>query len=127
MLDSRRYPRVPFEGLISISWKTFEGPSNHALGKCLDVSEQGVGLELPSRIPVGSFVKVKAEALNLDCSAFVRHVYRKAGRYILGLELSKPLDADILADLLGSHADELTALSSPAEPANLSATAHHVR
>src|ERR1700704_4595650 len=100
----QRHPRVPYEGFVSISWKTFEGVRNCALGKCLDVSERGVGLEVASRIPVGSFVKVRAYGLNLDGSAFVRHVAREAGKYVLGLELSTPLDSDILADLCAAHA-----------------------
>lgn len=100
-----RHPRVPYEGFVSISWKTFEGVRNCALGKCLDVSERGVGLELSSRIAVGSFVKVRAYGLNLEGSAFVRHVSRQAGKYILGLELSAPLDSDVLEDPCASGAE----------------------
>jgi hypothetical protein len=97
--ENRRHPRIRYAGIIFISWKTFDGQKNHALGRCLDVSRQGLGLELSTRIPVGSFVKVRAYRLNLDDSATVRHVIRRPGGYGLGLELSRPLDADVLAEL----------------------------
>ena len=103
MEESRLHPRIEYHGLIFISWKAFDGQLHHVLGKCLDVSERGVGFELPTRIPVGSFVKVKVYALNLDGSAIVRHVARRAGGYVMGLELSTPLDSDVLAKLVGSQ------------------------
>ena len=97
--DRREHVRIPYSGVIFISWKTFQGDSNHVLGKCLDVSEAGIGLELSARIPVGSFVKVRAYGLNLDCSAIVRRIVRRPGGYRLGLTLSKPLEQEILAEL----------------------------
>ena len=101
-LDQRQHPRIHYSGLISVSWKTFDGQKNSVLGRCIDVSERGVGFVLPARIPVGSFVRVKAFALNLDGSAMVRHVSRRDGVYVMGLELSTPLDPDVLAELVGS-------------------------
>ena len=100
--DKRLHPRIEYSGLVSVSWKTFDGQRNSVLGKCVDVSERGLGFMLPARIPVGSFVKVKAFALNLDGSATVRHVARRDGIYVMGLELSTPLDANVLAELVGS-------------------------
>jgi len=97
--ENRRHPRIQYAGIVFISWKTFDGQKNCALGRCLDVSEHGLGLELSARIPVGSFVKVRAYKLNLDGSATVRHVSRRPGGYGLGLELSQPLDPDVLLEL----------------------------
>ena len=98
-LENRLHPRIKYSGLISVSWKTFDGQKNSVLGKCIDVSERGLGFMLPARIPVGSFVRVKAFALNLDGSAMVRHVSRRDGVYVMGLELSTPVGADVLAEL----------------------------
>ncbi len=109
MAESRLHPRIDYFGLISVSWKTFDGQLNHVLGKCLDISERGVGFMLPARIPVGSFVKVKAHALNLDGSAIVRHAARRAGGYVMGLELSMPLDPGVLAELVASKTEVVTA------------------
>jgi len=107
MVENRLHPRIEYHGLISVSWKA-NGQLNHVLGKCIDVSERGVGFELPTRIPVGSSVGVKVYALNLDGSATVRHVARRAGGYVLGLELSTPLDSDVLAELVVSQSEVVT-------------------
>jgi len=116
MSENRRYPRIRYTGMAFISWKTFEGQRNHVLGKCLDVSERGVGLYLATRIPVGSFVKVRAYGLNLDGSATVRRVSRLAGGYILGLELSEPLSADVLETLFAAE-NEMFAAAPPVQVA----------
>ena len=112
MSESRRHPRFQYYGVVFISWKMFDGQRNYALGKCLDVSERGLGLELSARIPVGSFVRVRAYGLNLDGSATVRHVARRVGGYGLGVELSKSLDSDVLAKLSASQADVVAAVSA---------------
>ncbi len=108
MTESRLHPRIEYHGLISVSWKTFDSQLNHVLGKCIDVSERGVGFQLPTRIPVGTFVRVKVHALNLDGSAIVRHAARHPGGYVLGLELNKPLDSDVLAELVASQTEVVT-------------------
>jgi len=97
--ERRHHPRIEYSGVIFVSWKTFDGQRNHVLGRGLDVSEQGIALALAIRIPAGSFVKVHADGLKLDGTAIVRHVTRKAGGYVLGLELNAPLGADVLAEL----------------------------
>ena len=99
MSEDRRHPRINYSGVVFVAWQTFDGERNHVLGRCLDVSEQGLGLALYKRIPVGSFVKVRAYALNVDCSAIVRHCAMRAGRYVLGLELSEPLCQEVLDEL----------------------------
>jgi PilZ domain-containing protein len=111
--ENRRHPRFHYYGVVFISWKMFDGQKNCALGRCLDVSEQGMGLELSARIPVGSFVRVRAYKLDLDCSATVRNVAQRPGGYDLGLELSKRLDPDVLAELSEEQTD------APAPPALL--------
>ena len=103
MSELRLDPRIPYSGVVFISWKTFDGQRNHVLGRAVDVSQQGIGIELATRIPVGSFVRVKAYGLNLDGSGTVRHVSRRSSGYVLGLELSESLDLTILAELTASQ------------------------
>ena len=105
----RRHQRFQYQGVVFISWKMFHGERNYALGRCLDVSEQGLGLELSARVPVGSFVRVRAYELNIDCSATVRHIARRAAGYGLGLELSEPVDAEVLATLGASELEAVAA------------------
>ena len=105
MAELRRHPRIQYAGVVFLSWKTFEGQRNHVLGRSLDVSERGIALMLATRIPVGSFVRVRAEGLNLDGSATVRRFARLPGGYVLGLELNESLDPDVLAELDASQAE----------------------
>jgi len=109
MAELRRHPRIQYAGVVFLSWKTFEGHRNHVLGRSLDVSERGIALMLATRIPVGSFVRVRAEGLNLDGSATVRRFARLPGGFVLGLELSESLDPDVLAELAASQAEVATA------------------
>jgi hypothetical protein len=99
MSELRRDPPIPYSGVVFLSWKTFDGHRNHVLGRALAVSERGIGIELAARIPVGSFVRVKADSLNLDGSGTVRRVARQTVGYVLELELSGSLDTDILMEL----------------------------
>ena len=105
MAELRRHPRIQYAGIVFLSWKTFDGQRNHVLGRSLDVSERGIALMLATRIPVGSFVRVRAEVLNLDGSATVRRFARLPGGFVLGLELSESLDPDVLAELAASQAE----------------------
>jgi hypothetical protein len=113
MSELRRYPRIEFGGVVFIAWKTFDGQRNHVLGRAIDVSERGIGVAVAIRIPVGSFVKVRAYGLNLDGSATVRRVGRLPGGYVLGLELSESLDQDMLAELGASPAEARATADRP--------------
>ena len=103
MSELRRDPPIPYSGVVFISWKTFDGHRNHVLGRALAVSEREIGIELATRIPVGSFVRVKADSLHLDGSGTVRRVARQVVGYILELELSGSLDTGILSELVASQ------------------------
>lgn len=103
MSELRRDPPIPYSGVVFISWQTFDGHRNHVLGRALAVSERGIGIELATRIPVGSFVRVKADSLHLDGSGTVRRVVRRTVGYGLELELSGSLDMDILLKLGASQ------------------------
>lgn len=109
--ESRHHPRAPYAGVVFISWKTFDGQRNHVLGRSMDVSERGLALALGIRIPVGSFVKVQAEALKLNGSATVRRVAHLPGGYLLGLELSASLDPDVLAEFGVAQSQAATAFA----------------
>jgi hypothetical protein len=111
MSDSRRDPRIPYSGVVFISWQTFDGHRNHVLGRGVAVSERGIGIELATRLPVGSFVRVAADSLHLDGSGTVRRAVFRTSGYVLEIELSGSLDADILSELGASQA---SAVSLPA-------------
>jgi hypothetical protein len=99
--EERRSARFQYFGLVFIAW-TSHGERNHVLGRCLDISEHGIGLQLPKALPVGSPVTVQADWLSLSGSATVRHVTKRAGIFVLGLEFVVPLPQDTLDGLLSS-------------------------
>jgi hypothetical protein len=86
---------------VSISW-TSHGERNYVLGRCLDISERGIGLELPKSLPLGAEVTLHADWLSLDGGATLRRQVRRAGVYVLGLEFEVPLREEILQSLLAS-------------------------
>ena len=99
MSEPRCDPPIPYSGVVFISWQTFDGHRNHVLGRAVAVSARGIGIELATRIPVGSFVRVVADSLQLDGSGTVRRVVRRTIGYVLELELSASLDTGILLEL----------------------------
>ena len=118
MSELRRYLRIRYSGVIFISWKTVNGQRNHVLGRILNVSAQGIGLELATRIPKGSFIRVRAYGLTLDGSATVRRVVQRDGVYVLGLELSESLDPNMLGQSSASP-EWITAAAAAQQSASM--------
>jgi hypothetical protein len=107
--DSRRHRRIPFIGSIQIGWEA-SGQARFARGKCIDISESGVRMEVPVPVPMRANVSIHAEKIRLNGSATVRHVERYGSKYILGIEMSQVLQGKTLAAIrepwaLRAHAD----------------------
>ena len=82
---------------MRISWEDAHGLVKYTQGRCLDVSEDGLRIDVQEPIPLQSTVSLRAEAINLSGSATVKHVARRGSRIVLGLELSHPLRAQAMA------------------------------
>ena len=95
--DIRRYQRIPYLGAVGISWEDEHGLPRYAPATCLDVSEGGLRIEVPERIPVSSRISLRADRINLQGSATVKHIARRGSKYILGLNLSQALRDQALA------------------------------
>ena len=93
--DARRNRRVPYIGPIQVSWEE-RGERRYARGKCIDVSEGGLKLELPISIAPLTEILLSAERIKISGSARVRHVSRYGSRYLLGVELSYRVKSEIL-------------------------------
>jgi hypothetical protein len=89
--ETRRSHRIPYLGRVRISWETTLGSSQYAVGRCLDVSETGLRIEVPEPIPARTTVLLQADQINLRGPATVKHVARQGSKYILGLELCQTL------------------------------------
>lgn len=74
----------------------------YAHGKCRDMSQGGLRIEVPEAIPLHATVGLQAERIKFTGSATVKHVTREGAKYILGLELSHALREEVLAEA-GGH------------------------
>jgi hypothetical protein len=88
--EGRRNHRIPYAGPIRISWDEPSGP-RFAMGKCIELSESGIRVEVPVNVAVRTSLTLNAERIKLAGSASVRHVTRHGAKYILGLELSQSM------------------------------------
>ncbi len=79
------------------------GFESNAQGRSLDVSEDGLRIDLPEPIPLHSTVSLRAESIDLAGSATVKHVSRRGTKIVLGLELSQALRDRALALIRQSH------------------------
>ncbi len=93
----RRHTRIEFPGIVRLSWQV-SGNVKFARGRCVDLSESGMRVEVPEAIEVRSYVTVSAEKIRLSANASVRHCVRNGGKFVVGLEFSTPLKS--LAEML---------------------------
>jgi len=84
----RRHPRTPSAAPVKISWQDSNGADRWARGKCVDVSEGGLRIELQDDIPVRTRVTLSAESLHIS-SAVVKSVTRQGPKHLIGLELTR--------------------------------------
>jgi hypothetical protein len=97
--EQRKASRFRYVGVIFLSW-TEPGGENYVMGRCLDISVGGLGVEVAKRIPVGTEVRVRADWVNLDGAATVRHIRERGGVFHTGLELKRPLSPEVLAKVI---------------------------
>jgi hypothetical protein len=89
--QSRRDERLSISGSVRLVWQDGNGLEKFVRGRCLDVSQSGLRMELPEPIPVRTYVTVKADQVGLAAFAAVRHCAPSRGKHIVGLEFSVPL------------------------------------
>jgi hypothetical protein len=95
--DHRRHQRIPYVGAVRISWEDERGIARYAQAKCLDVSEEGLRIEVGEPIPVRSTISLREERIKVGGSATVRYTaWRRGCKYILGLNLSETLEKNSL-------------------------------
>jgi hypothetical protein len=97
--ESRRHHRLSYSGPVLVSWQD-RGETRFARGKCLDIGEGGLRLELPVAVPAATQVSLRLERIRISGSARVRHTIRYAGKYLMGVELSQALEAATLESMI---------------------------
>ena len=88
--NSRRYGRTTYKGGIRLGWEE-RGDLRYIQAKCMDISAGGLRVEAPVGIPLQSRVSLRVDQLNLSGSAILKHVERRASKFVLGLQLSQTL------------------------------------
>jgi len=84
----RRHDRIETRSLIQLVWKDQLGNEKFTKARTLDVSESGLRLEVPERIPERSYVTFRVDELSLHGTASVRSCQGKGIKFIVGLEFS---------------------------------------
>jgi hypothetical protein len=97
--ENRRRSRIPCDSPIRVSWDDEQGQPSYIVGKCIDISEDGLRIEVRESIPLGTRVQFRIEALDETGSGSVRHATRRNLKVVLGLALSHPVTAQILQSL----------------------------
>ena len=106
--EIRRHSRIPYSGRVRFSWEDSQGRPRFATGKCLDISDEGLRLEVIEAIPQRTIVSLQAEQVRFGGSAVVKHVARRGSKYAVGLELTQALlDKTLSAIRAGATSGEL--------------------
>jgi hypothetical protein len=85
---SRRY--LVDAGALQVSWLDVRGNMKTARTRALNISEDGLALELPeAAMPL--LVRFKSEKFNVKGVGSVRYCRRAAGKYVVGLEFGENL------------------------------------
>jgi hypothetical protein len=106
--DLRRQQRTPYSGAIEVSWAQPGGDPGFMRGRCLDLSKDGLRMELPVALAVRTVVTLRFDRIQLGGTASVRYMRRAGMKFIVGFELSQQL-----GQLVAQKLEILQSLSLP--------------
>jgi len=104
--NNRRHRRIPYVGPARISWEE-QGQQCFAQARCIDISEEGMRVEVVRAVRPGTRILLSAERLKLSGGASVKHMGRSGGKYLLGLNLTQALAPEKLAEIEGRPAPSI--------------------
>ncbi len=84
----RRHDRVEEGVTVQVMWKDRYGHDRLVSGRTIDVSRDGLRLQLKERLEEGIYVNFRADALKLHGTASVRWCTREGSKYVAGLQFS---------------------------------------
>ncbi len=87
-MSLRAHVRYPLKARVVVSWEDDRGIARLSHGKCVDISERGVGLLIDDPIPERNYVSFEIRAIKLHCSGSVRFARRRGLKHFLGIEFS---------------------------------------
>jgi hypothetical protein len=94
--DTRRQERVEFSDSIRLCWEENSNGTSFGSGHCINLSRNGLGIELNAPIPLRSIVSFRCERSGLSATAIVRYCQRRGSRYSVGLESNSVLETRAL-------------------------------
>ncbi len=83
---------------VLVRWVERAGPRQSDDGFCEDLSTEGIGMDLPFRLRVGSRVDVRMSEANLSRSGIVRRCTRHGERYAVGVAFDRRADPAVAGD-----------------------------
>jgi hypothetical protein len=86
--DMRRENRRSCSQPVGIMWRDSAGDDKFMNAPVRDISESGIGLQIPEPVPVRSFVTLCAEKLGIHGQASVRYCSRQGMKYSIGVEFT---------------------------------------
>jgi hypothetical protein len=105
--DLRRNKRTLYAGSIEVSWMEANQPK-FTRGRCVDLSEDGLLLELPVSMQIRTVATLRFDRIQLAGTASVRHARRAGAKFLVGFELSQHLKQQV-----ARNPETTQALSSP--------------
>jgi len=92
VLGRRKHPRHRLSLPIQISWHDENAGEAHVEGNSVDVSNYGMGAELPTSVPLSTPVKLRIDGVDIFTVAIVRNVQEiPGGSFLIGLEFRRTL------------------------------------
>jgi len=96
-LNERREARIRYRAAFSLLWDEQACQPKYAKAFSKEVSEHGLSLEMPQSIPVGTQLALRSDSGALFGGALVKHVTKRGGNYVVGLQLGYSLLDEALA------------------------------
>ena len=91
--EKRKSERVELSEPGTVSWQTPDGDTVGERVLLVNLSDNGVLIEMTRQLELRQIVQLKIPSWQIDGSASVRYCRQKGLKYRIGLELFYPLEA----------------------------------
>jgi len=75
---------------VSLLWQEKTGEIRRLAGRCVDLSSEGISVDVKDRISPGAVVQVESKEFGRMGHAIVRFCRRDKMRYLIGFQFSAP-------------------------------------
>jgi hypothetical protein len=75
---------------VSLMWQEKSGEISRLAGRCVDLSSEGISVEVKDRVSPGVVVQVESKEFGRMGHAIVRFCRRDQMRYVIGCKFSAP-------------------------------------